>query len=162
MPKTHFEELQIPNSTLRPTVVPNIRYRNITKEVERAVAFANVAEGVVVIQTKHTTTAIIVNEYETGLIEGDLPRLLTKLISERTYEHDRAERILELGPDEPKNAPSHLRSILVGRGKCSATLVIHNSSIQLGTWQAVLFFDLDPDNHPGRQVVIQVMDRAQE
>ena len=37
------------------------------------------------------------------------------------------------------------------------TLIVNNSHIELGDWQAVMFFDFDPESHPARNVVLQVM-----
>ncbi len=51
---------------------------------------------------KHTTTALIVNEYEPGLV-SDIEALLERLIPNLDYKHDRID----------KNADAHLRSILL-------------------------------------------------
>lgn len=152
---THFEELKIDRETLIETAVPGVRYRNITPEVQSTVGFSKIKEGLVTVQAKHTTAALVVNEDERGLIGTDFPHLLRRLCPEGDYEHDAAARLLLLPLGEPKNAPAHLRSILGGRE--SLTLVVHNSSIQLGTWQAILFFDFDSQSHASRLVVIQVM-----
>lgn len=153
--KTHFEELKISTRELRPTKIYGIGYLNITASVEQTVAFSKVAEGIVLVQVKHTTAALVTNEDEKGLIENDLPRMLARLAPDGTYEHDRAERVLALGAGEPKNAPSHLRSVIGGAP--SLALAIHDSRIQFGTWQGILLFDFDPESHPGRTVVIQVI-----
>lgn len=153
--KTHFEELKIDTHLLNKTEIPDIRWKNITSDIARAVAFSGISEGAVIIHVKHTTAALVLNEDEQGLIESDLPLTFRRLCPEGKYEHDKAERILALPPGEPKNAPGHLRSIIGGHP--SVTLVVHNSGVQLGAWQAVLFFDFDPESHPGRTIVVRVM-----
>lgn len=154
--KSHFEELKIDTHKLHQSVVADIRWQNITGEVECVVAGCNAAEGIVVVQTKHTTAGLVLNEDEKGLIENDLPKVLARIIPQGgDYKHDDAGRLLMLPPGEPKNGPGHLRSILGAMP--SLTLIIHDSRLQLGTWQSILFFDFDPLSHPGRLVDIQVL-----
>lgn len=154
--KTHFEELKIDTRKLNQSVIQNIRWQNITGEIEHVVAGCNVAEGIVVVQTKHTTAGLVLNEDEKGLIENDLPKVLARIIpQDGDYKHDDSERLLMLPPGEPKNGPGHLRSIL--GAEPSLTLIIHNSRLQLGTWHSILFLDFDPQSHPGRLVDIQVL-----
>ena len=86
--------------------------------------------GIVNIFSKHSTSAILVNENERGLLE-DLMLLLNDLVSDKySWQHDRIDN----------NAKSHLKSFLLSS---SETIPISNGKLDLGTWQSVFFIELD-------------------
>lgn len=86
--------------------------------------------GIVNIFSKHSTSAIVVNENERGLLE-DLKLLLNDLVSDKySWQHDRIDN----------NAKSHLKSFLLSS---SETIPISNGKLDLGTWQSVFFIELD-------------------
>ncbi|CAB50324.1 secondary thiamine-phosphate synthase enzyme YjbQ [Pyrococcus abyssi] len=103
---------------------------DITDEVEKIVRESNVKSGLVVVFTRHTTTALTINENESGL-KRDLEELLGKLVPKGMgYMHDRIDN----------NAHSHLRGILIGP---SLTIPVEDGRLLLGTWQSILFIELD-------------------
>jgi len=103
---------------------------DITSQVAEAVAEARVEQGLACVYTKHTTTAIFINEAESGLLRDYLD-LLEKLAPPHAgYAHDRID----------SNAHAHLRSMLLGS---SVTIPVVDSRLALGTWQRVLFAELD-------------------
>jgi secondary thiamine-phosphate synthase enzyme len=117
---------------------------DITREVERQVGKSGISEGLANIYTRHTTTAIIINENEPGLVE-DYRALLDSLVPVgRGYHHDRIDR----------NAHAHLRSILLGPSK---TVPVKDGRLQLGTWQRIFLVELDGPRR--RNVIVQVMGR---
>ena len=86
--------------------------------------------GIVNIFSKHSTSAIVVNENERGLLE-DLNLLLKDLVSDKySWQHDRIDN----------NAKSHLKSFLLSS---SETIPISNGKLDLGTWQSVFFIERD-------------------
>ncbi|WP_405295709.1 secondary thiamine-phosphate synthase enzyme YjbQ [Methanobrevibacter sp.] len=90
----------------------------------------NIDNGIISIFSKHSTSAIVVNENEPGLLK-DFESCLGNLISEEfNYFHDRIDN----------NASSHLKSFLLSSSEC---LPIKNSKLDLGTWQSVFFVELD-------------------
>lgn len=90
----------------------------------------DVENGIISIFSKHSTSAIVVNENESGLL-NDLEFTLDNLISDKfSYNHDRIDN----------NARSHLKSFLLSSSEC---LPIKNSKLDLGTWQSVFFIELD-------------------
>lgn len=102
---------------------------DITDEVEELVS-PEIAEGVCTVFVKHTTASIIVNEAESGLLE-DMTTALNQLIDdEHRYRHDQID----------DNAAAHLRSMLLGS---SVSVPIRDGSLDLGTWQRLLFVDCD-------------------
>jgi len=103
---------------------------DITDDVEREVERSGVKEGIAVVYTYHTTTAIVINENESGLKE-DIVSILSKLIPTGAgYMHDRID----------SNADAHLRSIILGN---SVVVPVKNGKLDLGTWQRIMFIELD-------------------
>ena len=116
---------------------------DITDKVREIVEKHDVTDGIVVVYTKHTTTAIIINENESGLKE-DIISILEKLVPSRAgYMHDRIDN----------NADSHLRAILLGN---SVVVPITNGRLDLGTWQRIMFIELDGPRV--RRVVVKVIE----
>ncbi len=118
-----------------------LQFFDITDRVIELVARSGIENGFVNIQTKHTTTAIIVNEHEPLLLE-DIKRTLERLVSRRlAYQHnDFKVRTVNLTPDEHENGHSHCQAILL---RTSETLNIVDGAIQLGQWQRIFFIELD-------------------
>ena len=103
---------------------------DITSKVKEEVRNGGVSDGVAIVYSKHTTTAITINENESGLKE-DILNMLEKIIPAGAgYRHDRIDN----------NADAHLRAILVGN---SVTVPVSGGNLDLGTWQSILFIELD-------------------
>ncbi len=130
-----------------------LQFIDLTREVSDIVAASGIANGMVNIQTRHTTTAVIVNEHEPLLLE-DLKDALERLApQELYYRHNDFEiRTENMTPDESPNGHSHCRSLLLSS---SATLNIINSELQLGRWQSIFFIELD--HARARTVAVTVM-----
>ncbi|WP_214044256.1 secondary thiamine-phosphate synthase enzyme YjbQ [Methanomethylovorans sp.] len=103
---------------------------DITDNVIEEVNKSTILNGICVVSTPHTTTAIIINENEPGLL-SDMFDLLNKLVPPGAgYKHDRID----------SNADSHLRAMLLGS---SETIPIMDGKLALGTWQRIFFVELD-------------------
>ena len=103
----------------------------------------DVENGIVSIFSRHSTSAIVVNENERGLL-NDLEFTLDNLIDEKfSYEHDRIDN----------NARSHLKSFILSSSEC---LPIKNNRLDLGTWQSVFFIELDGPRH-GRTISLTII-----
>ncbi len=115
---------------------------DITRQVNDAVRESGVAEGICLVYTLHTTTGIIINEAESGLV-ADLLRRLASLAPPRDgYLHDRID----------DNAHAHHQAVLLGN---SRTIPVEEGCLALGTWQRVLFVELDGPRR--RSVLIKVL-----
>lgn len=102
----------------------------ITKSIEELISKNKIQKGIAVITTEHTTTSIRLNENEPKLLK-DIEENLEKIIPEKeNYHHN--------GNDN--NAHSHLQALLMG---ASESIPIKNSKLVLGTWQKILFIELD-------------------
>ena len=119
--------MTIKTSFLQINTNKNFEIIDITSKINELI---EIDEGIISIFSKHSTSAIVVNENESGLL-NDLEFLLNNLISDKfSYEHDRIDN----------NAKSHLKSFLLSSSEC---LPIKNSKLDLGTWQSVFFIELD-------------------
>ena len=105
----------------------NFEIIDITSKINQEI---DIESGIVNIFSKHSTSAIVVNENENGLLK-DLELMLSDLVSDKySWEHDRIDN----------NAKSHLKSFLLSS---SETIPISNGKLDLGTWQSVFFIELD-------------------
>ncbi|HOI71156.1 MAG TPA: secondary thiamine-phosphate synthase enzyme YjbQ [Methanobacterium sp.] len=115
---------------------------DITRSVDAALAESRLRKGLVNIYSKHSTSAIFINENESGLLE-DYLNLIDKLVpTDDNYRHDQIDN----------NADSHLRSFIIGNNE---TVPFENGSMDLGTWQSVFFLDMDGPRN--RKITITIM-----
>ena len=115
---------------------------DVTGLVEGAVRTSGVREGVAVVQTSHTTTAVVINEREGRLMQDLLDWAARMAPDGAGYRHD--------GTDG--NAHAHLRGIMMG---ASVSVPVTEGRLALGTWQSVLFVELDGPR--SRRLHIQVL-----
>ena len=105
----------------------NFEIIDITSKINEEI---DINEGIVNIFSKHSTSAIAVNENERGLL-ADLELMLNDLVSDKySWQHDLIDN----------NAKSHLKSFLLSS---SETIPISDGKLDLGTWQSVFFIELD-------------------
>ncbi len=117
-----------------------LQFIDLTELVAERVRRSGIVNGLVNVQTRHTTTAIVVNENEPGLLE-DVTDLLARLAPrDASYRHDKLEDRPFVPPEERPNAHSHLRSVVLAP---SATLNVVQGKIQLGPWQRIFLVELD-------------------
>jgi secondary thiamine-phosphate synthase enzyme len=115
---------------------------DITRLVEEAVKSSALQEGVVNIYSRHSTSAVVINENEAGLVEDFLVALEKLVPTGAGYLHDRIDN----------NAHSHIRGFLVGG---SQTLPFAEGRLMLGTWQSIFFVELDGPRH--RKLTVTVL-----
>jgi len=101
--------------------------RDITERVENALP--DDASGTATVFVRHTSAAVTVNEAESRLLE-DFETVLSDLVPDEGWHHDELD----------SNADSHVRSFLVGP---DVTVPVAAGSLDLGTWQRVLFVECD-------------------
>jgi secondary thiamine-phosphate synthase enzyme len=122
---------------------------NITEAVKRIVAESGLQNGLVLVSSMHTTTAITVNE---GLpdIEADILAMIEKIApSEGIYRH---ARFLPSDGQMAVNAPSHLRSAVLG---FQCLFPIQNGAMVTGGRQTIYFIELDGPQL--RTYIVQVL-----
>ncbi|MBR4447047.1 secondary thiamine-phosphate synthase enzyme YjbQ [Methanobrevibacter sp.] len=123
--------MTIKTHSLKINTNKNFEIIDITSKINELV---DIEEGIISIFSKHSTSAIVVNENESGLLK-DLEFTLNNIITDKySYNHDRIDN----------NAKSHLKSFLLSSSEC---LPIKNGRLDLGTWQSVFFIELDGPRH---------------
>jgi secondary thiamine-phosphate synthase enzyme len=121
---------------------------DITKLVREAIQQFPVTNGIVLVNTMHTTCALFVNEFQSALVD-DLRGLIERLVPERAgYRHDDPR----YSDCERGNASSHLRAALLGR---SIAVGLNGGELTLGRFQSVIFAELDGPRK--REITVQVM-----
>ena len=126
---------------------------DITDWVEKCVAESEIANGLAVVYSKHTTAAVKINENE-PLLLGDMVGFLEKIFPRHhNYQHNNFEiRTVNMTEDESPNGHAHLQHLLLGT---SETIPVTDNLIQFGTYQSIFFIELD---HPRpREVMVQVV-----
>lgn len=130
-----------------------LEFINLTEEVKNFVGESGIKEGLVNIQSMHTTASIMINEDE-PLLKEDLKIQLERLMSQKLdYQHDNFSiRTVNMNEDERVNGHSHCKAMLM---QTSITLNVVGGELQLGQWQQIFFLELD-GSRP-RKVQIQVI-----
>ncbi len=148
--------MKIINKELNFTTKGKHEFINITKEVQGFIKESGVKNGHVIIQSMHTTCAIIVNEHEDGLLKHDFINTLENMApSDKKvyYKHDDFKvRHQNMCEGECKNGHSHCKAINL---PVSQTLIIADGELQLGQWQQIFLLELD-SKRP-RKVQIQIL-----
>ncbi|AMK15631.1 secondary thiamine-phosphate synthase enzyme YjbQ [Methanobrevibacter olleyae] len=126
----------IMNESIKLNSSSNFQIIDITTDISQILNQINkdnhnkIDNGIVNIFTKHSTSAILVNENEKGLLT-DFEKVLKDLVKEKNnYKHDFMDN----------NAASHIRAFLL---KSSETIPIVEGRLDLGTWQSIFFIELD-------------------
>ena len=118
---------------------------DITSEVAAAVNRSGLRDGIVTVFNPGSTGAVTTIEYEPGLI-SDFPALLERVAPrDIPYKHDLTWR--------DGNGHSHTRASLLGPG---LTVPFCDGRLTLGTWQQIVFIELDNKPH-SRRLVVQVL-----
>lgn len=115
---------------------------DLTHLVEAELKKSGIEAGLCLVYTLHTTTGVTINEADPRLIQ-DIQKLISDLVPEGAgYQHDRSDG----------NAHAHLRAVLLGN---SAVVPVEKNRLALGTWQRILFFELDGPRK--RRVLVKIL-----
>jgi secondary thiamine-phosphate synthase enzyme len=145
--------MKIINHIFKLSTSATLDFIDITDKVKKIVKEKGIKDGIVNIQSLHTTMAVIVQEAE-PLLLGDLKKTLEK-VAPRTmkYMHDNFEiRTVNMNPNEPINGHSHCKAMFLTPG---VFLNIAKSNLQLGRWQRI--FAVELDNARPRRIALQII-----
>jgi secondary thiamine-phosphate synthase enzyme len=118
---------------------------DITKKVARIVHKSNIENGIASIFVPGATGAITTIEYEDGLV-ADLSDAFKRIYPKGLeYKHELRWH--------DGNGHSHVRASMMGP---SITVPISNRKMVLGTWQQIIFVELDVRPHD-RNIVVTVI-----
>lgn len=122
-----------------------VEIHDLTESVHAIIRRSGLRQGIACVFSSSSTSAITTLEYEPGLLQ-DLPGALERLFpKDLRYEHE--ERWHD------GNGHSHVRAACLGP---SLALPFQDGHPLLGTWQQVVFVELD--NKPRqRRVLVQLV-----
>ena len=120
---------------------------NITERINEIVRKSGIKEGLVHLQTLHTTSALVLSEWQDALLYDTKTFFETVVDGNRYYRHNDPE----FSDCERSNADSHMRGMLMGQ---TLSLQVRNAAVLLGTWQSILFAEFDGPR--SRSVAVQV------
>ena len=120
----------------------------MTGDVERIVRESGIKEGLVNLWIPHSTAALAVNEHDIDLWE-DILSTMEKLVPVKSnYRHNAKYGWV---PSE-QNAHAHILNCMI---KPDVTIPLQGGRMQIGTWQSILFIELDGPR--SRTIRVQVM-----
>lgn len=140
--------MQMQNHLLEIPTAAGIQIYDVTAQIQTWIAASAVQNGHVLVFSRHTTTALAINEFEPRLVK-DLKVFLQTLApvaglnlasGQYHYLHNDLHLRPNLPPDEPMNAHSHLMAVTLSS---SEMIPIVDGKLALGTYQSILFFELD-------------------
>ena len=118
---------------------------DITSEVEKQVKSSGIKSGLVTIFATGSTGAITTIEYEPGLLQ-DLPAAFERFApKDAVYEHHLRW--------QDGNGHSHVRASIIGP---SLTVPIIDRRLPLGSWQQIVFLELDARPRK-RKLIVQAV-----
>ncbi len=115
---------------------------DITNQIENFVKESGIGNGLCLIHSLHSTTAIIVNENEDGLIQDMIHEIQKVFPKDEEWLHNRID----------DNADSHLASAFIGVSKI---FPVKDGKLIRGTWQNIFLLELDGPRI--RSVIIEVL-----
>lgn len=119
------------------------QFINISERVAKIVRKSDIKEGMVLVSSMHITSAVYVNDAESGLIE-DIKKWLEALAPARKdYLHHRTGET---------NADAHLKNLLLGH---QVLVPVTGGELDLGPWQQIYYAEFD--GRRPKRVIVKVM-----
>lgn len=113
---------------------------DITELVAERVRRSGVVEGLVTVQSRHTTAAVVVNENEPLLLEDFRDLVEGWAPAGRPYRHNDLAARQAPEADERPNGHAHGQALALGVSVC---LIVAEGRIDLGRWQSLFLVELD-------------------
>ena len=132
------------------------KFHDITDTIEQLISKSKVTSGIAVIFSKHTTSAIVIQENEPLLLE-DLSNTLECIAPKKAkYKHnDFNIRTVHMHANECPNGHSHCQHLVLGS---SETIPIVDNSLTLGNWQRIFHVELDKEGPASyREIIVQLL-----
>ena len=118
---------------------------DITDEIQNSISKSKLKDGIICIFVPGSTGTLTTIEYEPGLMK-DLPQALEKIAPKKIYYNHH-----ETWHDD--NGHSHVRASLMGP---SITVPFRNKKLLHGTWQQIVFVELDTSPR-NRELIVQIV-----
>lgn len=125
-----------------------LEIQDVTNNIDEIIEESGVKDGLVNLWVPHSTAALAVNEHDTDLWEDILSNMGRLVPVKSDYRHNAK---YGWSPHE-QNAHAHILNCLI---KPDVTIPLQGGRMQLGTWQSILFIELDGPR--SRSIRVQVM-----
>ncbi len=127
------------------------QFIDITDQVAEVVRKAAIANGFVVVFSRHTTAAVRINENCPHLLQ-DMEEMLRRLAPpEGEYKHNIYAHAFSQNGERP-NGHAHCQHLLLG---ASEAVPVVGGRLLLGQWQRIFLVELDHGRD--REVVVQLI-----
>jgi len=130
-----FEDIRV--STKNRTEVVEV-----TADVEEVMRRSGVINGICIVHTLHSTTAIIVNEHESGLMKDIVKKVQQDFPKGVGWLHDRVD----------DNADAHLASSYIGPTRI---FPVREGGLVRGSWQNIFLLELDGPRT--RKIMVEII-----
>ena len=149
--KTFTYYLKVPSSS-------SPEFIDITDEVNGFLKDSGIFGGMLLVFSRHTTSAIVIQENEPLLIE-DFKALLENTASkDASYKHNDFDvRTVHMHENECPNGHSHCQHLVLGS---SEMVPVIDGEMPLGEWQRIFMVELDGmkgEMVGSRDVIVQIM-----
>jgi secondary thiamine-phosphate synthase enzyme len=137
--------MQVTTDTIRVNSRGENHMMDLTEDVRDIVQSSRIRNGLATVFVAGSTGAVTTIEYESGLLD-DFPAVLERVAPKgAVYEHEKAWH--------DGNGHSHVRASLIGP---SLTVPVVDGELTLGTWQQIVFVELDIQPR-SRTLFVQVL-----
>lgn len=159
--KAYLKQIEFPSTT-------HTYLEDITEKINEAIKKAGVEQGFVVVNTKHTTLGVVVNEIaEPNLLEDIINHTLAHIHEDKRstrvhkeYKHPTTDYMhrCQDNPfcdemDEDYNAAAHIRALTFSHP--SVTVPVMKGKLELGKYQQVALFEFDGRDGTGKNPIRQ-------
>jgi secondary thiamine-phosphate synthase enzyme len=118
-----------------------LEFHDLTDMIQTMLKQSGIHEGMIHVQSKHTTASILVNENEPLVLE-DMKRALERIApqSENYLHNDFTIRTVNMTDQEDRNGHSHCKAIFL---PVSQMINVIDGGLDLGRWQRIFLLELD-------------------
>jgi secondary thiamine-phosphate synthase enzyme len=122
--RVHSDYISVQTEKLR-------EFMNVTPNVKYAAEKSGIRDGVILIASLHSNSAVFINDEEEGLLQ-DIEEWLQQVAPLRDgYHHS---------PRSESNAGAHLQGLLLNS---QALVSLTDGKLELGPWQQIIYAELD-------------------
>ncbi len=140
--------MKIAFETISVKTKERLQFMDITRMVRECLGKHPIKNGILLLNSLHTTAVLFINEFQAALIE-DMKEILAHLIQDKDdYKHNDPR----YSDCTRANADSHLRAMLLAR---NVALPVRAGEVVLGRWQSIIFAELDGPQE--RDIQVQIL-----
>ena len=125
-----------------------MQFINITDRINEVVRKSGIQDGLVHLQSLHTTASVFINEWQDALTH-DVRSFFDQFAAREAYYRHNDPNYSDC---ERQNADSHLRGLVMGPTLC---LQVRNSAVLLGTWQNIVLAEFDGPRSRSMSIQVQ-------